>query len=818
MKYFPFFYLITLILLAFPLKKSYSQNPRSQELFDDNWKFYKGDAANAEREDFDDKDWRNVELPHDWSIEDLPNQSDSIIGPFSKSSVGGTSTGYTTGGTAWYRKSFIVKDSSNKKVSVYFDGVYMNSDVWINGHHLGNHPYGYTGFSYDLTPYLNPAKGGKQNVIAVKVRNEGKNSRWYSGSGIHRHVWLTITNLLHIPQWGVFITTPNVSESAATVNIKTSIAGELDITPVILRTRLLDATGKTVAVTEKKLTISNKTNNNVYQSLQINNPRLWSPDDPYLYKSVSEVLKTGKVTDVVVSTFGVRSIQFNAATGFLLNGKKTLLRGGSVHHDNGPLGSAAIDRAEERKVELLKSFGFNAVRTSHNPPSGEFLNACDKLGLLVIDEAFDQWQKPKNPQDYHLFFNEWWRKDLSSMVMRDRNHPSVIIWSIGNEIKERADSSGLAIAKQMSDEVYSLDSSRPVTQAICDFWDNPGYKWDTTKYAFALLDIGSYNYMWKQYEDDHEKFPQRIMAGTESFAKEAFENWQQVEKHPYVIGDFVWTAMDYMGETAIGHSELDTIKSVIQPWPWFNAYCGDIDLIGNKKPQSYYRDIIWKRRKMAMLVHTPVPEGHKEVITKWGWPDEYPSWNFQGEEGKPLQVRVYTRYPAVRLELNGNPIAQKTLSTQDNFTALFNVTYKPGELKAIGLQDGKATDSVILRTTGRPKQIRLTPDRNRIQSHRNDLSFVTAEILDEKGQVVPDGVIQVHFTIKGNGEIAATGNANPADMASFSQAKRNTFRGRGLVIIRPNGKAGSMTITAKAKDLRTGETVIISNDRAAFEE
>ena len=809
MKNYPFFYFLTLILLTCPLKKLYAQHPRVEKLFDENWKFYKGDIANGEREYFDDKDWRDVELPHDWSIEDLPNPCDSIIGPFSKASVGGTSTGYTTGGTSWYRKHFML-NGVNKKVSVYFDGVYMNCDVWINGHYLGNHPYGYTGFSYDLTPYLNTAKDGKQNVIAVRVRNEGKNSRWYSGSGIYRHVWLTITNPLHIPQWGVFITSSNVSESAATVNIKTTITHELGIAPVILRTRLLDATGKTVAVIEKKFGNSNKTNDNVYQSVKIKNPQLWSPDDPYLYKAVSEVWKTGKLTDVVVSTFGIRSIHFSAATGFLLNGKKTLLRGGSVHHDNGPLGSAAIDRAEERKVELLKSFGFNAVRTSHNPPSGQFLNACDKLGLLVIDEAFDQWQKPKNPQDYHRFFNEWWQKDLSSMVMRDRNHPSVIIWSIGNEIKERADSSGLAIAKQMSDEVYRMDSSRPVTQAICDFWDNPGYKWDTTKRAFALLNIGGYNYMWKQYEDDHGKFPQRIMAGTESFAKEAFENWQQVKKHPYVIGDFVWTAMDYMGETAIGHSELDTIKSVIKPWPWFNAYCGDIDLIGNKKPQSYYRDIIWKRRNIAMLVHAPIPEGHKEVITQWGWPDEYPSWNYQGKEGTPLQVKVYTQYPAVSIELNGKPIAQKTLSAQDNLTATFTVAYEPGELKAIGRLDGKGADSIMLQTTGRPKQIRLTPDRNLIQPHRNDLSFITAEILDEKGQVVPDGVIQVHFTITGNGEIAATGNANPADMASFSQAKSNTFRGRCLVIIRPNGKAGSMNIKAEAKDVRTGETVILA--------
>jgi len=796
----------TIIFLLLLLSTSYAQEVRSHKLFDDNWKFYKGDIDNGERETLNDNNWRVLDLPHDWSIEDLPEQSDSTVGPFSKASVGATSTGYVVGGTAWYRKHFKTSNTANKKVSIYFDGVYMNSDVWINGHHLGNHPYGYTSFSYDLTPYLDL---NKESVLAVRVRNEGKNSRWYSGSGIYRHVWLTTTNSTFIPQWGVVITTPTVSANSAAIQIKTSVTNN-QAGSLLLKTNIQDASGKTVATVQKNIASNNATDNLNIQTLQINTPHLWSPNHAYLYNCVTEVWRNGVLVDQVKNKFGVRSIEFSATKGFLLNGERTLLRGGCVHHDNGPLGSAAIDRAEERKIEILKANGYNAIRTSHNPPSQQLLDACDRLGMLVLDEAFDQWQKPKNPQDYHLYFNEWWQQDLSSMVKRDRNHPSVIIWSIGNEIQERADSSGLAIARKMRDEVYSLDSTRPITQAVCHFWDNPGYKWDTTAATFALLDVGGYNYQWQQYEPDHKKFPERIMMGTESFPKEAFDNWQLVEKHPYVIGDFVWTAMDYMGETAIGHAEIDSFKSFLKPWPWFNAYCGDIDLIGTKKPQSLYRDVVWRRQKMAMLVHAPVPEGHKEVTTPWGWPDEYNSWNFEGQQGKPIQVNVYTRYPVVRLTLNNKIIGEQTASDQTRLTATFTVNYQPGVLKAYGLKNGKVVDSIELQTTGAPKQIRLKADRKPIQANRNDLSYVTVEIMDAQGRVIPDAVLPVKFTIDGNGEIAGAGNGNPTDMASFQKPERKTFRGRCLIIVRPKGKGGKITLKAEAENLLPAEAVIIT--------
>ncbi len=796
-------------LFSLTIFLGYTQAQRIHSLFDASWKFHRGDIANAEEANFNDQTWRTLDLPHDWSIEDLPNQSDSVIGPFSAKSIGATATGYTVGGIGWYRKGFKLNNVAGKEVVIYFDGVYMNSDVYINGHFLGNHPYGYTPFSYILTPYLK--KNGGENVLAVKVNNEGKNSRWYSGSGIYRHVWLTVIPQLHLAQWGVFITTPQVNDKMATIRVNSKVvnddAGEKK---AILRTSIFDKTNKKVAETEKEISVAGNNSSNpemveISQIFRVSAPHLWSPDNPWLYHAVSELIVDNKVADRVTNNFGIRSIDISAEHGFLLNGKPILLRGGCVHHDNGPLGSATIDAAEIRKVHLLKSFGFNAVRTSHNPPSQQFLDACDSIGIIVIDEAFDQWERGKNPQDYHLYFDTSWKKDIDAMVLRDRNHPAVVFWSIGNEINERADSSGLVIAKNLRDEVKSFDSTRPVTEAICQFWDHPGYKWDTTASAYALLDVGGYNYLWKMYESDHVKYPGRVMMGTESFPMEAFENWQQVKEHPYVIGDFVWTAMDYLGETGIGHTGLDSTPGFqLQTFPWFNSWCGDIDLIGGKKPQMYYRDVVWGKSKMEILVHKPIPEGHKEAVSAWGWPDEVHSYTFPGDEGKSMEVHVYTSYPEVRLELNGKIIGEQTVSDKTKLTATFNINYEPGILKAIALQNGVAVDSVVLQTAEKPVQIRLLADRSVINASRSDLSYITAEVVDANGNMVPDATIPLQFSIEGAGRIIATANTNPSDMESFQQPKHKTFRGKCLIIVQPKGNAGMIKIKATGKGLKSG--------------
>jgi len=783
--------------------------------FDADWHFTRDSIAGAEKPAFDDSKWRVIDLPHDWSIEDLPEQiPGKTVGPFSKESegaMGGQSTGHVVGGTGWYRKTFILNaEDKNKLISVYFEGVYMETDVWVNGNYLGNHKHGYTSFFFDVTKVCKPA--GEKNVIAVRVLNKGKNSRWYSGSGIYRHVKLVVTNQLHIDQWGVYITTPKVSAREATVNVITNISNQKnDRSDITVHTHILDADGKFIAETETQQSINAHDKANISQEITVNSPRLWSGDSPYLYKAEISVLVNGKAEDVSTANFGIRTITFSAENGFMLNGEKVELKGGCVHHDNGVLGAAAIDRAEERRIELLKANGFNAIRSSHYPPSEKFLEACDRLGMLVIDEAFDMWQKPKNPDDYHKFFDEWWERDISSTVLRDRNHPSVILWSVGNEIQERADSSGLEIIKKFKPIIHKLDPSRLITSAVCEFWDNPGRSWAATASTFGLLDVGGYNYQWWQYDSDHQKFPQRIIAGTESVPQHAFENWQLVEKDPYVIGDFVWTAMDYLGESGIGHStcEIKGVKdSLLRPWPWFNANCGDIDLIGNKKPQSYYRDVVWKRSKIEMAVHAPMPNDCKEIISYWGWPDERQSWTWPGNEGKKLEINVYSRSPLVRLELNGKIIGEKNISDSMKLTAKFEAPYEPGELKAIAIEEGREIATVLLKTANTAKTIRLKADRSAISANRNDLSYVIAEIVDDKGNVVPNADIPVEFSVSGAGEMAGVGNANPSDMASFKQPGRNTFRGRCLVVLRPKGSAGDIILEAKAQGIEAAKITV----------
>ena len=448
--------------------------------------------------------------------------------------------------------------------------------------------------------------------------------------------------------------------------------------------------------------------------LMITQPSLWSVDNPHLYRATSQIVVKGKIIDSYSVLFGVRTLEFSAEKGFLLNDIPLELKGACMHHDNGLLGSAAFDRAEERRVEIMKANGYNAIRTSHNPPSKQFLDACDRLGMLVIDEAFDMWEHPKNPQDYSNYFKDNWKSDLQSMILRDRNHPSVIAWSIGNEIYERADTSGQRIAGQLVRVVKSLDNSRPVTAAVCLFWDHPGTDWSASEKAFASLDVGGYNYEWKEYENDHKKFPERIMAGTESFPIEAFENWQQVEKDSWVIGDFVWTGMDYLGESGIGHMYYDKKDAAFSmPWPWYNAWCGDIDITGQKKAQSYFRDVVWGRSKLEMAVHEPMPEGKKEDISYWGWPAEYQSWTWPGEEGKKMQVSVYSRCQEVRLELNGKVIGQKPTSDKTKAYSKFEVPYSSGELKAIGLTDGKEVATKIFKTAGKPSHLSYQPTEPR---------------------------------------------------------------------------------------------------------
>ncbi len=775
-------------------------------LFDSEWKFFKGELTAAEAMGFNDSQWRRVDLPHDWSIEDLPDQKEGeVAGPFDKSSIGLFYTGYTIGGTGWYRKSFTVdKADVNKEFTIFFDGVYMESDVWLNGHHLGSHKHGYTPFYYNLNSYLNQT--GQVNTIAVLVRNIGENSRWYSGSGIFRHVWLRVTDQLNIPVWGVFVTTPEVSEKvskvAATVSVTNNSGSAADFK---IRCSIFSPDGKEVTNSEKNTKLGPGEKKVTEQIIDVRDPELWSDETPSLYSLKTELISEGKILDSEKTTFGIRSISFTPEKGFLLNGKQVILKGACIHHDNGLLGAAAFDRADQRRIEILKANGFNAIRTSHNPPSQGFLDACDRAGMLVIDEAFDMWENPKRPDDYHKFFHEWHEKDLRSMLLRDRNHPSVIIWSIGNEISERADSSGLRIAREMISIVKDEDSSRAVTNAICEFWERKGRKWDESAPAFALLDVCGYNYVIGEYEKDHARYPGRIIAGTESFATSIYENWKMATEKSYVIGDFVWTGMDYLGEAGIGQVMTD---STTMCWPWMISNCGDVDLIGCKKPQSYYRDVVWDRSKLEMATEEIPPPGKTWIIRAWGWRREYPCWNWPGNEGKTMNVYVYTKCKEVRLELNGKTIATQKSVPDSKFTYVFAVPYQPGELKATALSEGKEQAVKSLITTGPVAKINLHADRSVITNDRNDLAYVTVELVDPNGNRVPMAQNKVRFQVEGNAELIAVGNANPREPKSFQSDSCNAFLGRCLAILRPTGKPGRVTLTAVCGDLTAEKCVI----------
>jgi beta-galactosidase len=811
--------------------------------FDSGWRFLRADAPGAEATGFDDTAWRTLDVPHDWSIEDLPPLEKSPVpelpvttgqrhfqkvfdgtgdgglyeagmksvrvGPFDPGqSEGGASTGHVLGGTGWYRKHFTLTPAeSNKLVAVRFDGVYMDADFWINGRHLGKHPYGYTSFEFDLTPCLRPV--GQENVIAVRVRNEGKNSRWYSGSGIYRHAWLTVTAPIHVPTWGVFVTTPQVSKEKAVVKIASEVRNGTDAQAgVVVRARLLDANGKALQTAETRLRLPANGTRTVEQTMEVRSPKLWSPESPALYSAEIAIAAPGNALDITSTRFGIRKIEVDAEKGFRLNGQMLKLKGGCMHHDNGPLGAAAIDRAEERRVELLKANGFNAIRTSHNPPSPAFLDACDRLGILVIDEAFDCWQEGKNGQDYHLYFKDWAERDITSMVRRDRNHPSIVIWSIGNEIPEQFRAE--ATAKMLRELVLSHDATRPITQAVCSDWGNVSRNWvQLSDVAFNHLDIGGYNYLPDKYESDHARNPKRVMMATESFPKDLFDYWSLVEKHPYIIGDFVWTAMDYFGESGIGHSTLSNKKdSFLLSWPWFDAWCGDLDVCGFKKPQSYYRDVVWRRSPIEIAVHTPMPAGVSERVSGWGWPDETRSWNWPGQEGKTLQVAAYSRCESVRLELNGKVVGEKPVSAATKLTARFDVPYQPGELRAIGLSGGKPVASASLRTADEPKEIRLTADRATIRTDRNDLSYVTVEIVDRHGALVPNAEVPIRFIVTGAGELAATGSTAPNDASGFHVPTRATCRGRCMAILRPQSGPGQITLKAEADGLKPATIVV----------
>jgi len=815
--------LIVLIISMYSFNPyaSKGSNTRTSS-FDFGWHFIKGDPSGADAPTFDDSKWRVLDLPHDWSIEDLPGQiKDSIIGPFSKASIGKMGTGYTVGGTGWYRKHFTISaENQNKTAYLMFDGVYMNSDIWINGKHVGSHPYGYTSFYYDVTPYLNSA--GESNTIAVQVKNEGKTARWYSGSGIYRHTWLTLVNPVHIGVWGVNVKTPVVSEKSAEITIATTLLNSgKENTDVTVKVEIIDSYGKVVANAENKATVLPGEKNNLEHHVSVSNPFLWSVDTPKLYTANVTVLCNNQETDFTTATFGIRTIKVDAENGLTINGKTIKLIGGCFHHDNGPLGAVAINRAEQRKMEIFKKAGYNAIRCSHNPPSPYLLHVCDSLGILVIDEIFDNWEREKvSVDDYSKSFKQWWAKDIEMMVLRDRNHPSVVMWSIGNEIREALDTAGIRIAGNLTAEVRRLDQTRALTEGFNDFSARRGQKssWDESHPHMDLLDVVGYNYMYNRYEEDHKKYPSRVMVATEFMPLYSLDNWRMVEKLPYVIGNFAWVVMDYLGEAGVGLSRLvpdvpvkpGTVKGDgmgvffnRDPWPIFNDYQGDIDLVGNMKPRYSHQMVVWRKSPIELLVHRPIPVGMKEIVSPWGWPDELKSWSWSGHDQEKLQVHVYTRSKLVTLELNGKVFGQQAVDGDSSITATFEVPYTPGTLIARCYDNGQETASQTLKTVGEPAAIRLTADRSEIRASVNDLAYIKTEVIDKDGNVIPYAdEVKVKFEISGQGKLSGVGNGSPTDLGSFQQNERKTYNGVCLLIVRPETTPGIINIKATAKGLK----------------
>ena len=858
-----------------------------KQSFDEGWRFHRGAAINAETVNYDDSKWREVIVPHDFSMEpvaythDYRQQTaewnDWQVGPFSRLSIGDSDSGQTIGGSGWYRKSFRLPGSSvddairQKVFRLRFDGVYNQAEVWVNGKKAAMNVYGYAPFVVDLNPILSDKSNRNpldEHLVTIAVRtvSEGLNCRWYAGSGIYRHVWLEMTDKLHLDEWDTYVDASVVEGKSAKVRVSAKVFNE-NTTPVncVMKVEIKDADGRVVATADKPV-------NGVVVSteLTVKSPHLWSPDSPFHYTARVSLHTASGEHDALTIPFGIRTISFSADKGFLLNGKPTKLRGGCVHHDNGLLGTAAIDRAEVRKVELLKAQGYNAVRTSHNLPSEAFLYACDSIGLLVIDECFDQWEEAKRRDDYSNYFSKEkqviidgkpvgtgitnFEYDAALMVRRDRNHPSVIMWSIGNEIAQRSDvPRGKEIADAITRAIKIEDATRPTTLAVNDYWDRQQQKmtWDKdSPRAFELVEVGGYNYELRRYKSDHEKFPQRIMCGTESYPNAVAAIWNTIERLPYVIGDFEWTAIDYIGEAGLSHAlERSDRGRWIQllAWPWFCAWCGDLDITGVKKPQSYYRDVVWGERPIAMAVRPSVTDGEYEDAQGWCWTAEENHWNWydrayydgpnvcgylpvdirpekydnatlktgvvhdiKGHRSDSLRVNVYTREPRVRLSVNGRVIGEQDVS-QDTYTATFWVAYEPGELKA-EVAKGKRAE-VTFRTSSAPAAIQFVPvnsgrtaDNSVISSSHNDLAYIYLRVVDADGNLCPTAEIPLDIKTSGVRHIAVAGTGHPYDVRSFRSLKPTTFRGQALLIIQPQDEKGVVNITVSSPKFDTKGT------------
>ena len=769
------------MMLVIAVMTTSAQRPRVDELgsgmtkrqlFDFGWQFTHNGTT------------QNVDLPYDWDI---------FEGPHSGKGATGTGGGWFEAGKGEYRKTF--KTPGDEVVKLHFEGVYQKAEVYVNGQKAGQHHYGYTPFTVDVTPFLklkgkkeNGSSADELNEVVVKVDNsEQPNCRWYSGSGIYRHVWLETMPALHIAENGVFVTTPEVNTDKARVQVEVTVQNESNND----QQGIVEVEGL-----QQKVSLKAGESKAVTFTYTINKPKLWSPDSPYLYEVHTKLISQLSTPNSQLSTkYGIRSFSFDAENGFVLNGKKVLINGACVHHDDGVLGARAFDDAEIRKVRQMKEAGFNLIRTSHNPTTRAFLDACDSIGMLVIDEAFDGWRTQKNPYDYSTVIDSCFRQDIHAMVLRDRNHPSVISWSIGNEVIERKDIRVVYTARQMKKAILEKDATRPVTEALCA-WDRD---WEIYDPHAEVLDVAGYNYMIFKHASDHERDPKRVIWQTESYPRDAFRNWAVANDFPYVVGDIVWTGLDYLGESGIGRNyykgerEGESWIEGGQP-EWHGAPCGDVDITGWRKPISHYREMLWNQ-DTPLYMAVKEPNGyHGEIhITMWSvWPT-WESWTWPGWEGKPVEVEVYTHQPEVKLYIDDQLIGTKQVSRETEFKAVFSVPYKVGTLRAEA-----GGESVTLKTAGEPARLRLTPDRTVMTADGQSLTFVTIEVIDKDGTPVPEAAISCEATVKGAGTLLAFASADLKDTEPYTSPHAKTWKGRALLVVRSTQQKGSVSVSIKS--------------------
>ncbi len=815
--------------------------PTGNEFIKDITKYYKRPSGNPGGnfpfvlKDYDDSMWEEVNLPHDWAIK----------GPFfegKNSEVGGSMGRLPSHGVAWYRKKiFIPEADKNKRFFLEVDGAMSYAMVWINGHLAGGWPYGYASWYLDITPYINY---GNENIIAIRLDNPPNSSRWYPGGGIYRNVWLTKTNPIHINHWGTYITTSNVSNSSATVNLRVIIKNDSnDDVQITTVTKIyeLNKKGQKVRKTAEsfkpqKIDITKNKTIEVYDSILIKKPKLWGPppvQKPNLYVAVTELYVNGKLVDNYETKFGIRSIEFNPNKGILINGNKVKINGVNLHHDLGALGAAFNRRAAERQLEILREMGCNAIRFAHNPPAPEFLELTDQMGFLVIDEIFDVWERKKTPLDFHLIFKDWHEQDLRAFIRRDRNHPSVIIWSVGNEVGEQyTNEQGASIAQILKNIAKEEDSTRPITAAMNYAKpDMPFSKvWDIISLNYqgeGIRNAPAYSHLKgiktePLYLAFHKKFPDKVILSSENaaalssrstylfpvydgvsapvsdstggdsqkrfvsayelytadFGSSADKVFATLDQNPFVAGGFVWSGWDYLGE----------------PTPYYesrSSYFGIIDLAGFKKDRFYLYQSYWR---------PDLPMAH--ILPHWNWLDRI---------GKITPVHVFTSGDEAELFLNGKSFGKKKKNQYEYRLRWDDIKYEPGELKVIAYKNGKIWAEDIVRTSSEPAQLNLEADRKIIKADGSDLSFITLKILDVKGNIVPTASNEIKFEIEGPGEIVATDNGNPTDMTPFPSYVRNTFNGYALAIVRSKyNEQGKIKITAKADGLKEANIIIES--------